>query len=86
MNVQRPALVFCLVGLFCAIDAMFTLGVGDLLSICWMRKATTALKSFSYLSVCTLIAATAVDSLSHLIPLFGILLLTLGQVLGTHIP
>ena len=50
-------------------DATFALGVGDLLSIYWVKEVTTASKSFSYLSGCALTA-----------------LLTLGQVLGTHIP
>ena len=59
-------LIFChLAGLG---HATFTLNVGALSSIYWMRKATTALKFFSYLSRCTLTVATAVNNLSHLMP------------------
>ena len=69
LKVLQLALVFCLLaGLVCVTDATFTLGVGAFLSMYWVRKATTASKSFSYLSGCALTAATAVDNLSHLMP------------------
>ena len=49
-------------GLVWLTEATFTLGVGALLLIYWVRKVTTALKSFFYLSGCALTVATAVDN------------------------
>ena len=47
-------------------EANFTLGVGLLFSIYWVRKATTASKSFSYLSGWAFTTTTVMDNLSHL--------------------
>ena len=69
LNVPQLSLVFCyLAGLVGSTDATFTLGVGALLMKYWVRKVTTASKSFSYLPGCALTVANAVDNLLHLIP------------------
>ena len=68
LKVPQLALVFCLLaGLVRGTFATFTLGVDAFLSIYWVKKVTTASKSFSYLSGCTLTVVTAVDNLSHLL-------------------
>ena len=67
LKVPPLALVFCLLAVLVYVThATFTLGVGAFLSVYWVRKATTASKSFLYQSGCTLTAATAVDNLLHL--------------------
>ena len=69
LKVQCVALVLCyLAGLVCATEATFTLGVGAILLIYWVKKVTTVSKLFLYLSGCALTVATAVDNLSHLMP------------------
>ena len=57
LKVPLVVLVFChLAGLVRPLEAIFELGDGALLLMYWVRKATIAPKSFSYLSGCTLIA------------------------------
>ena len=63
MNVPWLGLVFCCFAMVCATDAIFILCAGAFLLIYWVRKATNASKSFSYLSECTM-TATVVDNLS----------------------
>ena len=58
-----------LAGLFCPIEATFTLSVGDLWSLYWLRNGTIVSKFFWYLSGCILTVVTSVHNLSHLMPL-----------------
>ena len=69
LKVTQVVLVFShLTGLVWATEVTFTLSVGALLLTYWVMKVTTASKSFLFLSGCALTVATAVDSLSHLMP------------------
>ena len=67
LKVQWIAMVFYhLDGLVLLTEATFTLSICALLLIYWMRKVTTASKSFSYLSALSVVAS--VNNLSQLMP------------------